>query len=102
MKIMSYIQCMAFKNKNMQLKKQRGIGFEDVLLAIEMGEVLDDLSHPNKDKYPNQSILIILITVKDYVYIVPYVEDDDSLFLKTIIPSRKMNKRYKKGESDDK
>jgi hypothetical protein len=97
---------MAFKNKkiyfsqekNMQLKKQRGIGFEDVLLAIEMGAVLDDLTHPNKDRYPNQSLLIILITVKNYVYIVPYVEDDESLFLKTIIPSRKMNQRYNKGE----
>ena len=98
---------MAFKGKNiyfsqeknMQIKKQRGIGFEDVLLAIEMGGVLDDLSHPNKDKYPNQSILVILITVKNYVYIVPYVEDDESLFFKTIIPSRKMNQRYNKGEN---
>ena len=98
---------MAFKGKNIyfsqekniQIKKQRGIGFEDVLLAIEMGGVLDDLSHPNKDKYPNQSILVILITVKNYVYIVSYVEDDESLFFKTIIPSRKMNQRYNKGEN---
>jgi len=82
------------QEKNSQLKKQRGMGFEDVLLAIEMGVVLDDLAHPNKAKYPNQSILVILITVKNYVYIVPYVEDDKSIFLKTIIPSRKMNQRY--------
>lgn len=83
---------MAFKNKricfspekNIQLKAERGIGFEDVLLAIEMGTVLDDLDHPNKDKYPNQSNLIILIAVKNHVYIVPYIEDDESLFLKTI------------------
>jgi len=101
---------MAYKNKriyfsqekNSQLKEQRGIGFEDVLLAIKMGAVLDDLEHLNKDKYPNQSILIILITVKNYVYIVPYVEDDNSIFLKTIMPSRKMNQRYnKKVKRDD-
>lgn len=88
------------QEKNSQLKDQRGVGFEDVLLAIEVGSVLDDLAHPNKDKYPDQSILII--TVKNHVYIVPYVEDDKSVFLKTIIPSRKMNQRYnKKVKRDD-
>lgn len=88
------------QEKNIQLKDQRGVGFEDVLLAIEVGAVLDDLAHPNKDKYPGQSILII--TVKNHVYIVPYVEDDKSIFLKTIIPSRKMNQRYnKKVKRDD-
>jgi len=88
--------------KNALLKAERGIGFEDVILAIEMGQVLDDLIHPNKEKYPNQSIFIILITVKDYVYLVPYVEDETTLFLKTIIPSRKMNKRYNKVEKNEK
>ena len=87
--------------KNVQLKADRGIGFEDVLLAIEMGQVLDDMKHPNTEKYPNQSIFIILISIKNYVYIVPYVEDETSLFLKTIIPSRKMNKRYNKGENHE-
>ncbi len=79
---------MAFKNKrilfshekNALLKAERGVGFEDVLLAIEMGNVLDDLLHPNQDKYPNQSVLIILISIKDYVYIVPYVEDETTVF----------------------
>lgn len=93
---------MAFKNKQIRfskeknewLKTEKGVGFEDVLLAIEMGNVLDDLTHPNTEKYPNQSIPILLIAVKNYVYIVPYVEDETTLFLKTIIPSRKMNKRY--------
>jgi len=87
--------------KNALLKAERGVGFEDVLLAIEMGHVLDDLAHPNPEKYPNQSVFIILITIKNYVYIVPYVEDESSIFLKTIIPSRKMNKRYNKAASDD-
>ncbi len=85
--------------KNEILKSTRGISFEDVILALEEGYLLDDIEHPNKEKYPNQNIFIILIVVKDYVYLVPYVEDESSIFLKTIIPSRKMNKKYNKKES---
>ena len=83
--------------KNTILKKERNISFEDIILALENGQLLDDMEHPNKDKYPNQNIFIILVKVKNYVYIVPYVEDDSSIFLKTIIPSRKMNKKYNTG-----
>ncbi len=85
--------------KNEILKASRGISFEDVILALEEGYLLDDIEHPNKEKYPNQNIFIILVVVKDYVYLVPYVEDETSIFLKTIIPSRKMNKKYNKKES---
>ena len=85
--------------KNELLKTQREISFEDVILALESGKLLDDIQHPNKEKYPNQNIFIILIEIKDYVYLVPYVEDDTSIFLKTIIPSRQMNKKYNKGVS---
>lgn len=85
--------------KNELLKEQRNISFEDVILALESGKLLDDVEHPNKEKYPNQNIFIILIEIKDYVYLVPYVEDDTSIFLKTIIPSRQMNKKYNKGVS---
>jgi len=96
---------MVYKNKQIRfspeknnlLKLERGVGFEEVLLAIEMGDVLDDLAHSNQDKYSHQNILVLLLRIKDYVYIVPYVEEDDFIFLKTIIPSRKMNKRYNKG-----
>ncbi len=80
--------------KNKILKSTRDISFEDVILALENGYLLDDVEHPNKEKYPNQNIFIILIQIKDYVYLVPYVEDNKSIFLKTIIPSRKMNKKY--------
>ena len=80
--------------KNEILKANRNISFEDVILALENGYLLDDVEHPNKEKYPNQNIFIILIQIKDYVHLVPYVEDDTSIFLKTIIPSRKMNKKY--------
>ncbi len=85
--------------KNELLKEERDIGFEDVLLAIENGGLLDDVEHPNKEKYPNQNIFIILVEIKEYVYLVPYVEDDESIFLKTIIPSRQMNKKYNTGAS---
>jgi len=85
--------------KNEILKKERNISFEDVILSIEDGNLLDDIEHPNKDKYPNQNIFIILVKIKDYVYLVPYVEDNTSIFLKTIIPSRQMNKKYNKGVS---
>jgi len=80
--------------KNEILKATRDISFEDVILALENGYLLDDIEHPSKEKYPNQNIFIILIQIKDYVYLVPYVEDEKSIFLKTIIPSRKMNKKY--------
>jgi hypothetical protein len=82
--------------KNEILKSERDISFEDVILALESGYLLDDITHPNREKYSNQNIFIILIQIKDYVYLVPYVEDDTSIFLKTIIPSRKMNKKYNK------
>ena len=84
--------------KNEILKEQRDISFEDVILALENGNLLDDIEHPNKDKYRNQNIFIILIEIKNYVYLVPYVEDEKSIFLKTIIPSRQMNKKYNKNK----
>ena len=54
--------------------------------------------YSSKEKYPNQNIFIILVEIKNYVYLVPYVEDDTSIFLKTIIPSRQMNKKYNKNK----
>lgn len=81
--------------KNELLKKERGIGFEEIILALENGDLIDDIEHPNKIKYEHQSIFVILVRVKAYIYLVLYVEDEENIFLKTIIPSRKMTKRYK-------
>lgn len=81
--------------KNELLKKERGIGFEEIILALENGDLVDDIEHPNQLKYEHQSIFIILVRVKAYIYLVPYVEDEENIFLKTIIPSRKMTKLYK-------
>ena len=78
--------------KNTYLKAERGIGFEDIQAAAEEGKVLADIDHPLKSLYPNQKVLIV--EFNNYAYVVPYVEDDTKIFLKTIYPSRKMTKKY--------
>jgi len=78
--------------KNGFLERTRGIGFEDVVFHIRNGDVLDVIRHPNKDRYPNQNIIIL--NVEDYVYLVPYVKEKGIRFLKTIIPSRKATREY--------
>jgi uncharacterized DUF497 family protein len=79
-------------DKNRKLIEERNISFEDILFSLQSGLLLDDVKHPNEDKYPNQRIFIV--SVEDYAYLVPYVETDSEIFLKTIIPSRKMTKQY--------
>lgn len=78
--------------KNLQLQQQRGINFEMVVQSIREKKFIDAIPHPNQEKYPSQKILIL--EINQYIYTVPYVEDDNNYFLKTIIPSRKMTKRY--------
>ncbi|MSQ63172.1 MAG: toxin [Betaproteobacteria bacterium] len=78
--------------KNEQLKEDRGISFEDVVLAIESGGLLDVVVHPNPRRYPNQGVYVVAIAA--YVYLVPHVEEPDFVFLKTIILSRKATRDY--------
>ena len=78
--------------KNAKLRAERGIGFEDVVFHIERGDLLDILEHPNPDRYAGQRIFVV--RREDYVYLVPFVEDEHTVFLKTIIPSRKATKQY--------
>jgi uncharacterized DUF497 family protein len=82
--------------KNEKLKSERNISFEEIVYYIEKGQVLDILEHSNKKKYPNQFMFVI--SVEDYVYLVPFVERENEIFLKTIIPSRKTTKQYLKGD----
>ncbi|MFL5639369.1 MAG: toxin [Gemmatimonadaceae bacterium] len=70
------------------------MGFEDVVFHIERGDLLDILEHANPDRYAGQRILVV--QREDYVYLVPFVEDEHTVFLKTIIPSRKATKEYAK------
>jgi uncharacterized DUF497 family protein len=78
--------------KNEQLKADRGVSFEDVVLAMESGGLLDVMEHPNPRRYPNQGIFVVAIAA--YVYLVPHVEEPEYVFLKTIIPSRKATRDY--------
>jgi uncharacterized DUF497 family protein len=85
--------------KNETLKAERGIGFEEIVFHIERGDLLDTVEHPNQERYGGQRIFVV--RRHDYVYLVPFVEDDTSVFLKTIIPSRKATKQYLGQEPED-
>ena len=85
--------------KNEKLKAERGIGFEEIVFHIERGDVLDILEHPNRERYRGQRIFVV--QRNDYVYLVPFVEDERLVFLKTIIPSRKATKQYLGKEPED-
>jgi len=78
--------------KNQQLIRERGVSFEDVVFFLLRGDIPDNVKHPNPDKYPEQKIFIL--SIDEYVYLVPYVESAEEIFLKTIIPSRKATKEY--------
>jgi ribosomal protein S3AE len=82
--------------KNELLKKLRGVSFEQVVLAIVSGDLVDRIRHPNPEKYPHQKIF--LVKIEDYIYSVPYVEDDEKIFLKTIIPNNKATKKHLGGK----
>jgi uncharacterized DUF497 family protein len=80
-------------DKNQSLIKERGISFEDVVAALDNGKLLDTIEHHNAMKYPNQKIYIV--DINGYVWLVPFVrKDEQTVFLKTIFPSRKLTKKY--------
>jgi len=85
-------------DKNDELIRERGISFEEIVFCIMHDGLLDIIEHPNRENYPNQKIFIV--NIADYVYLVPFVEDEKTIFLKTIIPSRKMTKKYL-GDKDE-
>lgn len=82
--------------KNEQLMHGRGISFEEIVFHIEQGDVLDLLEHPDQTRYPGQRIFVV--DVEGYAYLVPFVETETEVFLKTIIPSRKATRDYLGGE----
>lgn len=85
--------------KNDVLKKERGVSFESMVVAIEGSGLLDILAHPNEQKYPRQRILVV--AHDSYAYLVPFIEEDDYFFLKTVIPSRKATRDYLNHGADD-
>ncbi len=85
--------------KNDVLRQERGVTFEEVTVAIEAGGLLDIVAHPNPRKYPRQKILVV--DIASYACLVPFVEEGDHFFLKTIIPSRKATRDYISTEAED-
>ena len=81
------------EEKNQLLILQRGVGFEMVLEKIERKEILSRYQHPDQEKYPGQWIFVLELNA--YIHYVPFVENDEEIFLKSIIPSRKLHKQYK-------
>ena len=82
--------------KNQQLQNERNISFEEVVYYIQKGNLLDIIEHPNLDRYAGQKMFIL--NIHDYAYLVPFVETDREIFLKTIIPSRKATEKYLKSD----
>ena len=73
--------------KNERLVQERGVSFEQITLAVGNGDLLQIIQHPNAEKYPGQKIMIV--GMDGYAFLVPFIEETNYFFLKTIIPSRK-------------
>jgi len=78
--------------RNEWLLENRDICFEDILFYIENDLIIDEIEHPNQKKYSGQRMMVL--NIREYIHLVPYVETKDEIFLKTIIPSRKTTKNY--------
>lgn len=83
-------------DKSLSLKAERGVSFEEVLSAISQGGLLSVMDHPNRAKYGHQKMLVVRI--QDYAYLVPYVESEKEIFLKSIMPSRKATRDFLSGD----
>ena len=85
--------------KNEWLRKERGVTFEEIVFHLRHGGLLDMFEHPNQKRYPGQRVFVI--NIEGYAYVVPFEETESGVFLKTIIPSRKMTKRYLGGDHNE-
>lgn len=79
-------------DKSKKLKRERGVSFEKVAQIIKRKGFIGIVEHPNKKRYPKQRMY--LVNIEEYIFIVPFVEDEKKIFLKTIYPSRKHTKKY--------
>jgi len=80
--------------KNERLKTERNISFEKILFHLARGDVWKLADHPDQESYPGQKIYFVI--VDERIYLVPHVVEKDYIFLKTIIPSRKATRAYKR------
>jgi len=79
-------------SKNDKLIRERGVSFEEILVAVEQRRLLDVIENPNQKKYSGQKAFVV--EIRQYIYMVPFIDQGNEIFLKTIIPSRKLTKRY--------
>jgi len=86
--------------KNEWLKKERKLSFEKVVFHLSQGDVWKVADHPDQQKYPGQKIYFVIID--DYIHLVPHIMSSESIFLKTIIPSRKATKDYQRDQRREK
>jgi uncharacterized DUF497 family protein len=86
------------KEKNNNLKEKRFISFEDIVFAIANGGLVETKDHPNQEKYPNQKLFFV--NIDNYIYTVPFLMDNNKIFLKTIYPDRKATKKYLGGKNE--
>ena len=80
------------ERKNIHLREERGVSFEEIVFHVENGDLLEVVKHPNQERYPGQRIFVV--AVASYAYLVPFVESEDEVFLKTIIPSRRATREH--------
>ena len=83
--------------KNQLLKSERNVSFEEVVFHIEKQDLLDIVEHPHQERYKGQKIFIV--NINNYAFLVPFVEDEREIFLKTTIPSRKATRKYLRGQT---
>lgn len=85
--------------KNNLLKNERGISFEDIVYYLEHNKLLAIVKHPNAGKYPDQKMYVL--EIENYAYLVPFIETEDEITLKTIIPSGKATKKYLENKNEN-
>jgi len=93
--MLEWVMTMVFRwdpQKNALLMRERGLCFEQVVLAVEGGDLLQVIAHPQPARYPNQKIMVV--AMDGYAFLVPFVQEEDGYFLKTIIPSRKATRDF--------
>ena len=93
--MLEWVMTMVFRwdtQKNALLMRERGLCFEQVVLAVEGGDLLQVIAHPQSARYPNQKIMVV--AMDGYAFLVPFVQEEDGYFLKTIIPSRKATREF--------
>jgi len=89
--LLNQIEFVFDQEKEQRLIQLRNISFKEIIKAIKSGALVDVITNPNA-KYVHQNIYVVELL--EYIYFVPFVKEDNKIFLKTIYPSRKAVKKY--------